>query len=174
MEKKDLVNKLKSCGAIQYGHFVLTSGAVSDYYVDIKKASTNPQVLKTISSYIEPIVKGKYDIIAGMELGAVPLIVALSLQTGIPFVIIRKQKREHGTGKQIEGESVTNKKVLIVEDVTTSGGSVENSIWILRQNHALLDTVVTIVDRESGARKKIESLDLQFVPLVTIKDILDR
>jgi orotate phosphoribosyltransferase len=174
MQNKELVNQLKSCGAIQYGHFVLTSGAVSDYYVDIKKASTDPTVLHTISSYMEPIANENYDIIAGMELGAVPLIVALSLQTKIPFVIVRKQKREHGTGKQIEGIPVANKKVLIVEDVTTSGGSVVTTIKILRENKAIIDTVVTVVDRESGAREKIENLNLRFLPLVTVKDILEK
>jgi len=174
MEKNNLVEQLKSCGAIKYGHFVLTSGAVSDYYVDIKKASTNPIVLKTIASHMESIAMQDYDVIAGMELGAVPLIVALSLRTNIPFVIIRKEKRKHGTGKQIEGPSVTNKKVLIVEDVTTSGGSVVNTIQILRQNNAKLDKVITVVDRESGARKKIEQLDLQFIPLITVDDILEK
>lgn len=174
METKELVDQLKSCGAIQYGHFVLTSGAVSDYYVDIKKASTNPKVLHTIATQMNSMIKDKYDLIAGMELGAVPLIVALSLQTNIPFVIVRKQKRDHGTGKQIEGESVKDKKVLIIEDVTTSGGSVVNTIQILRQNKATVDKVITVVDRESGAREKIEKLNLTFQPLVTVKDILKK
>lgn len=174
MQTKELVDQLKSCGAIQYGHFVLTSGAVSDYYVDIKKASTNPKVLHTIATQMNSMIKDKYDLIAGMELGAVPLIVALSLQTNIPFVIVRKQKRDHGTGKQIEGESVKDKKVLIIEDVTTSGGSVVNTIQILRQNKATVDKVITVVDRESGAREKIEKLNLTFKPLVTVKDILKK
>jgi len=174
MNTKELVDQLKSCGSIQYGHFVLTSGAVSDYYVDIKKASTNPGVLNTIATQMKNIIKNKYDLIAGMELGAVPLIVALSLQTNIPFVIIRKQKRDHGTGKQIEGESVKDKKVLIIEDVTTSGGSVVNTIQILRQNNATLDKVITVVDRESGAQEKIEKLNLEFHPLVTVNDILKK
>ena len=174
MDNKKLVEQLKTCGAIKYGHFVLTSGAVSDYYVDIKKASTNPDVLKTIASFMKPFTKDKYEVIAGMELGAVPLIVALSLESNIPFVIVRKQKRDHGTGKQIEGISVNDKKVLIVEDVTTSGGSVIETIKILQQNKAILDTVITVVDRESGAREKIEELKLRFLPLVTVKDILDK
>ena len=174
METKELVDQLKSCGAIQYGHFVLTSGAVSDYYVDIKKASTNPTVLHTIATQMNSMIKDKYDLIAGMELGAVPLIVALSLQTKIPFVIVRKQKRDHGTGKQIEGESVKDKKVLIIEDVTTSGGSVVNTIQILRQNKATVDKVITVVDRQSGAREKIEKLNLIFQPLVTVEDILKK
>ena len=120
MEKEGLIQLLKNCGAIQFGRFVLTSGAVSEYYIDIKKASTNPKTLRTIAQSLSDYVEG-YDMIAGMELGAVPLIVALSLETDLPYVIIRKEQRSHGTGKQIEGETVSGKKVLIIEDVTTSG-----------------------------------------------------
>ena len=131
MNKKEFIQLLKECGAIQFGRFVLTSGAVSDYYIDIKKASTNPTVLKKIAQQMSKYAKG-YSLIAGMELGAVPLLVALSLEADIPYVIIRKEKRDHGTGKQIEGADVKNKKVLVVEDVTTSGGSVVKTIQILR------------------------------------------
>lgn len=171
MDKEELISQLKECGAIKFGRFVLTSGAVSDYYVDIKKASTNPKILKKIAETMAEYAEG-YDIIAGMELGAVPLIVALSLQTNIPYVIVRKQKREHGTSKQIEGENVKNKKVLIIEDVTTSGGSVIKTIQILRENKALIDEVIVVVDRESGAEKKIHELDVNFIPLISVKDIL--
>ena len=171
MNKKELIQLLKECGAIQFGRFVLTSGAVSDYYIDIKKACTNPKALKTIAQEMNKHTQG-HDLIAGMELGAVPLIVALSLKTNIPYVIIRKEKREHGTTKQIEGPDVKNKRVLVVEDVTTSGGSVVKTIQILRESKAEIDKVLTVVDRETGAREKIEKLNLIFIPLVSVKDIL--
>ena len=87
----------------------------SNYYIDIKKASTNPRILKKIAEAMAKSVEG-YNVIAGLELGAVPLAVALSLETKIPYVIIRKEKKEHGTGKQIEGGDVKEKKVLIIED----------------------------------------------------------
>jgi len=171
MNKEELIRQLKECGAIQFGRFVLTSGAVSDYYIDIKKASTHPVILKKIAQAMAEHTKG-YDLLAGMELGAVPLVVALSLETNIPYVIIRKEKREHGTGKQIEGEDVKGKHVLLVEDVTTSGGSIIKSITVLREQHAKIDTVLTVVDRESGGREKIEELNICFIPLVTVHDIL--
>jgi len=171
MKKDALIQALQSCGALQRGHFVLTSGAISDYYIDIKKASTNPRVLKLIAQHMTPFTKG-YDLIAGMELGAVPLVVALSLETQIPYVIIRKQKRDHGTGKQIEGPSVQQKRVLILEDVTTSGGSILQSIQILKRNQAILEDVLVVVDRESGAREKIIDHGLEFHPLLTVEDIL--
>ena len=171
MDKKDFISLLKECNAIQFGRFILTSGAVSNYYIDIKKASTNPHILKKIAEAMAENVEG-YNVIAGMELGAVPLAVALSLETGLPYVIIRKEKREHGTGKQIEGGDVKGKKVIIVEDVTTSGGSVIKSVNILRENKAIVDKVIVVVDRESGTKEKLQQLDINFIPLLSISDIL--
>ena len=171
MNKKELIQLLKECGAIQFGRFVLTSGAISDYYIDIKKASTNPKIIKNIAQEMSKYTEG-YDLIAGMELGAVPLIVALSLETNIPYVIIRKEKREHGTGKQIEGPEVKNKRILVIEDVTTSGGSVVKTIHILRENTAEVDKVLVVVDRESGTREKLQKLNLSFIPLLSVHDIL--
>ena len=115
-----------------------------------------------------------YDLLAGMELGAVPLVVALSLETKIPYVIIRKEKREHGTGKQIEGGEVKNKRVLLIEDVTTSGGSVIKSINILRENKAIVEEVVTVVDREAGAEEKLQELDVSFIPLLSVSEIMKK
>lgn len=171
MNKNDLIQLLKNCGAIKFGRFVLTSGAISDYYIDIKKASTNPQILKKIAKIMAEYSEG-YKIIAGLELGAIPLVVALSLEVEIPFVIIRKEKREHGTGKQIEGEDIKGKKVLLIEDVTTSGGSVIKSVQILRENKAIIDEVLVVVDRESGAETKLKGVDVSLIPLISISDIL--
>ena len=173
MNKEELIQLLKECGAIQFGRFVLTSGAVSDYYIDIKKASTNPEMLKKLAEAMTEYTEG-YDLLAGMELGAVPLVVALSLETNIPYVIIRKDKREHGTSKQIEGGEVKGKKVLIVEDVTTSGGSVIKTIQIIRENKGIVDEVLAVVDRESGAEQKLQTADVSFIPLLSVSDILKK
>jgi orotate phosphoribosyltransferase len=173
MDKEELIQSLKECGAIQFGRFVLTSGAISDYYIDIKKASTNPTILKKIAKAMADYIKG-YDLLAGMELGAVPLVVALALETNIPYVIIRKEKREHGTSKQIEGGGVKGKKVLVIEDVTTSGGSVVKTIKIIRENQGLVDEVLAVVDRESGAEEKLKNADVSFIPLLSISDILKK
>jgi orotate phosphoribosyltransferase len=173
MDKKEIIEILKKCQAIKFGNFILTSGAISNYYIDIKKASTNPIILEKITKKIVKYTKN-YDLIAGMELGAVPLIVALSLETKIPFVIIRKTKRNHGTSKQIEGNEVKNKSVLIIEDVTTSGNSVIESIKILKKQNAILDKVIVIVDRESGAKKKINDLGLKLISLLSVSEIIDK
>ena len=168
-----LVEALKTCQAIQFGHFVLTSGAVSDYYIDIKKASTHPKTLKLIASEMAAYI-ADCDLIAGMELGAVPLAVALSLQTDVPYVIIRKEQRQHGTGKLIEGGDVNGKNVMIVEDVTTSGGSVIKSINIIRDHKGKISRVISVVDRECGADELIANHQVNFTPLIRVSDIIDK
>ena len=173
MEKKELIGLLKECGSIKFGHFILTSGATSEYYIDIKNAITNPRVLKKIVKKMAEYTKD-YDFLAGMELGAVPLVVALSLETNIPYVIIRKEKRDHGTGKQIEGANVNGKKVLIIEDVTTSGGSILKSINVIRENKGIVNNVIAVVDRESGTKEKLKDVDVNFIPLLSVSDILKK
>lgn len=171
MKREKLIRLLIESGAVKFGEFVLTSGVKSNYYIDIKEASTNPNILKEIAREMSLLAQD-YDLIAGMELGAVPIAVALSLEVGIPFVIIRKDTKEHGTKKSVEGPSVRNKKVLIVEDVTTTGGSVARAIDILRENGAILDKVVSVVDRESGAEERIREKGLKLISLISANDLL--
>lgn len=168
-----LADILISCGAIKFGDFTLTSGKKSNYYIDIKQASTNPEVLKTIAEEMKKHAHG-YDMIAGMELGAVPIAVALSLEINIPYVIVRKEVKSHGTKKLIEGNKVSGKKVLVVEDVTTTGNSVIKAIDILRENGAEVDKVVTVVDREEGAREKLKDKNVNLIPLVSASEILKK
>ncbi len=118
---RELASLLISSGAIQFGEFTLTSGRKSSYYVDVKKASTKPAILSTIAEEMSVLV-GKEDRLAGMELGAVPIVVALALETNKPYLILRKGEREHGTGRQIEGDYIPGERVLIVEDVATTRG----------------------------------------------------
>ena len=91
-----LKQKLIDCEALKFGDFTLTSGKKSNYYVNMKLASTNPEILKLISSDFASLIPEDTDFISGMELGAVPLAVALSIETGLPYTMIRKGERKHG------------------------------------------------------------------------------
>ncbi len=164
-----LSQSLKECGAFLRGEFTLTSGKKSDFYIDIKQASTDPIVLKEIAQTMAEHVKE--DKIAGMELGAVPIAVALSLETKIPYVIIRKKERMHGTGKAIEGKLKTEETVLIVEDVTTSGGSVLNAAEALRDSGARVERALVVVDREEGAKEFLSEHGIELIPMVTVSDL---
>ncbi len=167
-----LKNMLEDCGAIKYGEFTLTSGKKSSYYVDIKLASTDPAVLKEIATEMTSLVEGEK--IAGMELGAVPLATALSLETDLPFLMVRKKSKGHGTGGRIEGKLEEGEMVTVVEDVTTTGGSSVETVEVLREAGAKVNKVLVVVDRKEGAEEKLKELDVELVPLITADELVDR
>ncbi len=162
---------LEDCGAIKYGEFTLTSGKKSDYYVDIKLASTRPEILKKIASQMADFVNG--DKIAGMELGAVPIASAVSLGTGLPFLMVRKKKKGHGTSGRIEGEFEEGDRVTVVEDVTTTGGSAVETVEVLREAGAEVGKVLVVVDRKEGAERRLKDVNVDLVPLITADELID-
>ncbi len=171
----DLKQALKDCGALQFGDFTLASGAKSKYYIDIKRASTDPKVLKLIAEGMAAKLKElglKVDRIAGIVLGSVPLAAALSLETGIPYVMVRKEKKDHGTGKLIEGVLNSGEKVLVVEDVITSAGSSVKGIATLRAEGAVVENVFSVIDREAGGSDALAEIGVKLSPLVKASDLL--
>ena len=170
-----LKEALKGCGALQFGDFTLASGAKSEYYIDIKRASTDPKVLYLISQLMAETMQRdgiKADRIAGVVLGSVPLAAALSLATGIPYVMVRKEKKDHGTGKLIEGVLVPGERVLVVEDVITSAGSSVSAIGTLRDAGATVSDVISVIDRESSGPAALERVGVRLTPLVRASELL--
>jgi orotate phosphoribosyltransferase len=166
-----LKESLKECGAFKVGEFTLTSGKKSNFYVDIKQASTNPMILREIAVKMKEHVKDE-NMIAGMELGAVPLAVALSLECKLPYLIIRKKERAHGTGKLIEGNMKPGDNVLLVEDVTTTGSSVIKAADIIREAKGQVSRVIVVVDREEGASELLGKHQISLVPLVRVSEMM--
>ncbi|HQN91806.1 MAG TPA: orotate phosphoribosyltransferase [Methanoculleus sp.] len=161
---------LLESGAIEYGDFLLASGARSSYYIDIKAATTNPAILAEIG---KAIAEGReFEVVAGVAVGGVPIAVAVSLASGRPYAIVRKEAKDHGKSGRIFGE-VNGKDVLLVEDVTTSGGSAIYGIEALRAAGAHVDRVVTVVDREAGAREALAEKGVSLQALVRVSDLLD-
>ena len=155
---------------MQFGDFRLTSGRRSKFYVNLKLAATRPQILERIASEMAQLLPDKVEVIAGMELGAVPLAVALSLKTGLPYVMIRKGERVHGTGSRIEGELLGN--VIVVEDVATSGGSLLDAAEVIRRAGSTVERAIVVVDREEGAEEALRAVDIELLPLVRIGSLL--
>lgn len=173
----ELSEALKSCGALQFGEFTLASGAKSDYYIDIKKASTNPEVLRLIARLMAQKMRDEgieADRIAGVVLGSVPLATALALETGIPYVMIRKEKKDHGTGKLIEGDLNAGDRVLVVEDVITTAGSSIKAIGTLREAGADVRYVISVIDREGGGAENLAEAGVDFRPLVKASELVKR
>lgn len=168
-----LTEELVACGALRFGTFTLTSGRTSSYYVDVKAATSRPRILREIATALRGRV-GDAEVLAGVELGAVPLLVALALETGLPYAIIRKAAREHGTGRRIEGADVQGRRVLLVEDVTTTGGSVLEAVRLLREAGGRVDRVETVVDRGEGAAERLAAERVRLGALVPAQELLER
>jgi orotate phosphoribosyltransferase len=169
-ERSEIRTLLLEAGAVRFGHFVLTSGAESDVYVDIKQVWTHPGRLRRIAGALAARV-GPADRLAGMELGAVPLVVAVALQTDIPYVVVRKPGRAHGTGRRFEGEIPAGATVVLIEDVTTTGGSLADSIEVLRAAGGRVERAITVVDREQGGRERLSSLGVQLEALAVLSEL---
>lgn len=173
----ELADALKECGAIKFGDFTLASGRKSRYYVDIKKASTNPELLKLIARKVSKIMELhsiRADFIGGVALGGVPIAVSVSLEMGLPLLMIRKEAKDYGTKGQIVGDIVPGSTVVLVEDVTTTGGSVIKAIDVLRENGLIIRHVITVVDREEGALKALSTDDVELIPLVRMSELLEK
>lgn len=168
-----LVSALKKCGAVKYGDFTLASGKKSKYYIDIKKASTDPGTLAVIAEQAASVMLNEaVDMIGGVALGGVPLATAFSLKSGLPLLIVRKEDKEYGTRGRFVGDLKEGSRVILIEDVTTSGGSVKDAIDAIRKAGGYVDTVITVVDREEGAEKNLAALGVRLVPLVCASDLI--
>ena len=155
--------------AIETGEFTLASGAKSTYYIDVKTAVTHPDLLSAIAQVVAQ--SQEFDVVAGVAVGGVPLAVATALVAKKPYAIIRAGEKSHGKKDVIIGE-VRDKNVLLVEDVTTSGGSALYGIEVLRAAGAHASRVVTVVDREQGAEAMLRRQGIDFLPLVRLSEIL--
>ncbi len=149
------------------GDFLLSSGQRSKYYLDKYRFSTHPTLLKPIAEGLAALLPTGLTVLAGVELGAVPLVTALSLETGLPFVIVRKGAKDYGTAKLLEGVLPENAKLALVEDVLTTAGQAIRAANILKDLGASIEKIVYVVDREQGADANIRSAGFEPAALFT-------
>lgn len=170
--KENLIQLLKENNVIKFGEFTLSSGRQSDYYVDMKRAVTSPIILSQVAEIIaERIDEKSIDRIAGPALGAIPLVTAVSLATGIPMLMIRKAKKDHGTSNLIEGDLVEGDQVVVLEDVTTTGNSLLDAVKVIEENGGKVQKTFVIVDRDEGAKVIFKEKRIAFEPLVSIDEL---
>lgn len=162
-----LEEEIIRAGAFKLGDFTLASGRKSDYYVDLRSVTTRPELLGKVAKAMAKHT-GKPDKIAGVELGAIPIATALSLETGIPFLMVRKQKKDHGAGKLVEGDLKPGEKVLFVEDTVTTAGSLIKAIEAVRELGGVVEKALVIVDREEGAMKNLAAIRVEMVSIASI------
>jgi orotate phosphoribosyltransferase len=154
------------------GTFTLRSGQVSSEYFDKYLFEADPALLREVAEHLGPLVPGGVDALAGLELGGIPIVTMLSQVTGLPALFVRKEAKDYGTCRLAEGGEVAGRRLVVVEDVVTTGGQVLQSCADLRERGAIVDTVLCVIDREAGGVEAFAQEGLELRSLFT-KTVLD-
>jgi len=164
--RKELAqNIFKACHIT--GEFKLRSGATSHEYFDKYRFEAQPQILAAVAEHMKSMIPSGTEVIAGLEMGGIPLVTALSLATGIPAAFVRKKAKDYGTCLFAEGSEIKGKKVCIIEDVITSGGQVILSTKDLREAGAQVEHVICAILREPKSEALLAKENLKLHPLFT-------
>ena len=153
------------------GTFILRSGQTATTYFDKYLLEGDPSLLRDVAEQLVPRIPHETEVLAGLELGGVPVATALSLATGLPVTFVRKQAKTYGTARLAEGADVTGKRVLVVEDVITTGGQVARSTVGLRALGARIDRVLCVIDRSGGDHARLDDIDVRVDALFTMADL---
>ncbi|OGO91762.1 MAG: orotate phosphoribosyltransferase [Clostridiales bacterium GWF2_38_85] len=172
MNKKQLAQSIYETAHLT-GTFTLRSGQISHEYFDKYLFESKPLLLSEIASVMKNNIPVNTEILAGLEMGGIPVATALSLQTGIIAAFVRKQAKEYGTCKLAEGAEVSEKRVCIVEDVVTTGGAIIDGVIELRKLGAIIDTVICVIERNPKATDILAEHGLKLIPAFTMDEILE-
>ena len=153
------------------GDFRLRSGAMSGEYFDKYRFEADPKLLREVCDALAPLVPDDVDALAGLELGGVPIATMLSQVTGLPARFVPKRAKTYGTGLLAEGGVIAGQRLLIVDDVVTSGGQVVESALALREAGAELVGVVCVIDREAGGAANLAAEGLELRALFTMSQL---
>jgi orotate phosphoribosyltransferase len=168
----DTLAKRLSAAAHLKGSFLLRSGATSAEYFDKYRFEAEPALLKEIADRLAARLPTNFDSLAGLEMGGIPIATLLSQVTGKPTLFVRKKAKEYGTCRFAEGGEVKGRRLLIVEDVVTSGGQIIESVRALRGEGAIISDVVCVIDRQAGGRENLEKEGLALVSLFLKSELL--
>ena len=175
-ERRALVD-LIAAEAVFHGDFTLSSGKKATYYVDMRKLTLDHRASPAIGRLVLDAVRDlDVDAVGGLTLGADPIANAVmhaSVAAGTPVdaFVVRKEPKDHGRGRQIEGAEVTGKRVVIVEDTSTTGGSPLKAAEVAAAAGAEIVAVVTVVDRKPGAQAAVEAAGYEWRSIIDLDDL---
>lgn len=165
--------------SVRRGDFVLASGRRSDVYVDLRRTTTHPEGAALVARLLLDALDGTdVELVGGPTLGADPIVGAIAALSAtrhraFPVFIVRKETKSHGTGAAIEGQFRPGARVAILDDTVTGGGSILHALRTARDAGAVVESVLTIVDRNAGGREAIAAEGSTLRALFTLEDVLD-
>lgn len=153
------------------GTFTLRSGAVSDTYFDKYLFESDPALLRSIAEEMATLVPADTEILAGLEMGGIPVVTMLSQVTGLPCAFIRKEAKEYGTCKYAEGPSLVGKHVAIIEDVVSSGGAILDALKKLEADNVRPNSIICVIDRQTGGKENLINAGYDLQSVLTMAEI---
>ena len=175
INKTAIIDDLVAIGAVKFGEFVLKSGIKSPIYLDLRLIISYPDLLNKIAAALEEISRNlSFQRIAGIPYTALPIATAFSLKSGIPMIYARKEIKEYGTAKQVEGIWKEGESVLVVDDLITDGGSKLETFATFENQGLKISGVVVLIDREQGGKERLEKDGYHLFSIISIFEILDR
>ncbi len=151
-----------------HGTFTLRSGAVTDTYFDKYRFEADPVLLKRICQALVALIPTEATVLAGLEMGGIPIVTTLGQLTGLPTAFLRKEAKTYGTCRYAEGAELKGARVLLVEDVVTSGGAIINTLKMLRGDGVEPLGAVCVIDRQTGGPENLANVGLTLTPLLTM------
>ncbi len=170
--KKEFFLECYKLGIIKFGRFTLKSGIESPFYVDLRPLASDPKILKKLANYLlDMLPLDNFDLICGVPYAALPMATAMSLESYIPLIIKRKEAKQHGTKKMIEGIFTKGQNCLLVEDVITSGASLLETIPEIENEGISVSDIVVVLDRQQGGKELLENKGFRVHTLFTISEV---
>jgi uridine monophosphate synthetase len=169
-----LIIKLFKYQCIKFGNFTLASGKQSPIYIDLRRVISFPDLFKVAAqAYVDILKELEFDLIAGVPYAALPLSAVAAWQLNCPMIYPRKEIKAHGTGQNIEGAFQPGQRVVLVEDVITSGGSILKAVEALRNEGLLVTDAVVLVDRKQGGVEALLKEGIRVHPVLDIYEVMD-
>ncbi|WP_042394532.1 orotate phosphoribosyltransferase [Streptacidiphilus carbonis] len=170
MTYSDLARRIHAVSHLT-GQFTLRSGRTASEYFDKYRFEADPVLLDEIARQLAPLVPSTTEVLAGLEMGGIPVVTALGRHTGLPCAFVRKQAKPYGTCRLAEGAEVAGRRVLVVEDVVTSGGQIVLSTADLRGLGAVVDRALCVIDRQQGGAEALAAQGIGLLSLLTADDL---
>jgi uridine monophosphate synthetase len=165
---------LLEAGCVRFGQFTLKSGVKSPIYIDLRLLASQPSLLTRVASAYLPILKTlRYDRLAALPYAALPIATAISLLTGRPMVYPRKEIKDYGTGSAVEGGFEQGERVVLIDDLATTGGSKFEAIERLEASGLKVSDVVVLIDRQGSAAQDLAEAGYQLHAVYTLLELIE-
>ena len=170
MDRSELAQKIYNVSHLT-GNFALRSGQISNEYFDKYLFESTPGLLVEIADHLSELIPEGTEALAGLEMGGIPIATAVSIQTNIPVVFVRKKAKEYGTCKLAEGTDIKGKSVCIIEDVVTTGGQIVLSANDLKQCGTKIKYVICVIERDERCRSNLKREGMELLSLFRMEEL---